>query len=92
MCLVFFMVELWDSLLPLFSIICQLFYFFESLGQFSQISCFSFIITSFACYHGDRCFGGAEGVGKATTSTVVYSSVAILVMDFIVAWFLFGGY
>lgn len=53
---------------------------------------FGFIITSFGCYHGDRCIGGAEGVGKATTLTVVYSSVAILVMDFIVAWLLFGAY
>lgn len=61
-------------------------------GGLAKSLVFGFIITSFACYHGDRCFGGAEGVGKATTSTVVYSSVAILVMDFIVAWFLFGGY
>ena len=51
---------------------------------------FGFIITSLACYFGDRSFGGAEGVGRSTTQTVVYSSVAILIMDFIVAWMLFG--
>ncbi len=53
---------------------------------------FGFIITSLSCYFGDRTTGGAEGVGKATTQTVVYSSVMILVMDFLVAWVLFGGF
>lgn len=52
---------------------------------------FGFIITSLACYFGDRSYGGAEGVGRSTTQTVVYSSVAILIMDFIVAWILFGS-
>ncbi|MCB5265645.1 MAG: ABC transporter permease, partial [Candidatus Cloacimonetes bacterium] len=37
---------------------------------------FGFIITSLACYFGDRSYGGAEGVGRSTTQTVVYSSVA----------------
>ncbi|GAB1367121.1 MAG TPA: ABC transporter permease [Candidatus Cloacimonas sp.] len=60
-------------------------------GGLAKSLVFGFIITSFACFHGDRCFGGAEGVGRATTQTVVYSAVAILVMDFIVAWFLFGA-
>jgi phospholipid/cholesterol/gamma-HCH transport system permease protein len=60
-------------------------------GGLAKAVVFGFIITSFACFHGDRAFGGAEGVGKATTQTVVFSAVAILVMDFIVAWFLFGA-
>lgn len=60
-------------------------------GGLAKSLVFGLIITSFACYHGDRCHGGAEGVGRATTLTVVYSAVAILVMDFIVAWFLFGA-
>ena len=59
-------------------------------GGLAKSIVFGFIITSFACFHGDRCFGGAEGVGRATTQTVVFSAVAILVMDFIVAWLLFG--
>lgn len=61
-------------------------------GGLAKSLVFGFIITSFACFHGDRTYGGAEGVGKATTLTVVYSAVAILVMDFIVAWFLFGAF
>jgi len=31
-------------------------------------------------------------VERSTTQTVVYSSVSILIMDFIVAWLLFGTY
>jgi phospholipid/cholesterol/gamma-HCH transport system permease protein len=53
---------------------------------------FGLIITSIACYTGSNTKGGAEGVGKATTLTVVYSSILILLMDFLVAAFLFGGY
>ncbi len=51
---------------------------------------FGFIITSVACFCGSLTEGGAEGVGKMTTSSVVYSSILILIFDFVVAWFLFG--
>ncbi|MDZ4121593.1 MAG: ABC transporter permease, partial [Candidatus Cloacimonadaceae bacterium] len=53
---------------------------------------FGFVITSMGCYQGNKTWGGAEGVGKATTQTVVYASILILVMDFIVAWMLFGSF
>ncbi|MDP2173840.1 MAG: ABC transporter permease [Candidatus Cloacimonadaceae bacterium] len=53
---------------------------------------FGFLITTLSCFFGSRSFGGAEGVGRSTTLTVVYSSVLILVMDFFVAWILFGGF
>jgi phospholipid/cholesterol/gamma-HCH transport system permease protein len=52
---------------------------------------FGFIITSIGCYTGSKATGGAEGVGKVTTQTVVYSAILILIMDFLVAWILFGG-
>ncbi len=52
---------------------------------------FGLIITSIGCFAGSRAEGGAEGVGKATTQTVVYSAILILVMDFSVAWMLFGA-
>ncbi len=52
---------------------------------------FGLIITSIGCYAGSRATGGAEGVGKVTTQTVVYSAILILVMDFTVAWLIFGG-
>ncbi len=69
--------------------------YFESFDLISGLVkslVFGFIITSFACYFGNRSHGGAEGVGRSTTQTVVYSSVSILIMDFIVAWMLFGAY
>jgi len=43
---------------------------------------FAAIIAIISCYKGFTCEGGAEGVGKATTSAVVISMVLILVMDY----------
>lgn len=47
--------------------------------------CFGYIITSVACYQGFNVQGGSEGVGKATMNTVVITSLAIVVMDFVLA-------
>lgn len=46
---------------------------------------FGYIITSVACYQGFKVQGGSEGVGKATMNTVVISSLAVVVMDFVLA-------
>ena len=46
---------------------------------------FGFTITSIACYKGFFISGGAEQVGKATTSTVVVSCVAIVFLDYLLA-------
>jgi phospholipid/cholesterol/gamma-HCH transport system permease protein len=43
---------------------------------------FGLIIVTTACFKGFHCSGGAEGVGKATTSAVVVSMVLILVGDY----------
>lgn len=45
-------------------------------------ACFGAVIPLVACYFGFRCEQGAEGVGKATTNTVVVASIAIIVIDF----------
>lgn len=45
---------------------------------------FGFIMASVACYKGFYAGGGARGVGRATTETVVYSSVLILVSDYFI--------
>jgi len=42
---------------------------------------FGFVITLIGCYLGLNTRGGAEGVGAATTKTVVYSAVLLLVLD-----------
>jgi phospholipid/cholesterol/gamma-HCH transport system permease protein len=39
---------------------------------------FGLILTLVGCYKGYHTYGGAEGVGRATTRTVVYSIVAII--------------
>lgn len=43
---------------------------------------FGFIISIIACYEGLNTSGGTEGVGQATTKTVVFASIMILVSDF----------
>ena len=43
---------------------------------------FAAIIVIISCYKGFTCEGGAEGVGKSTTSAVVISMVLILVFDY----------
>ncbi|MFL5612258.1 MAG: MlaE family ABC transporter permease [Gemmatimonadaceae bacterium] len=42
---------------------------------------FGFIVTIIGAVRGLRASGGAEGVGRAATSAVVYSAVMILVLD-----------
>ena len=43
---------------------------------------FGGIIALVACYHGLKTSGGTEGVGLATTRTVVTASILILVVDY----------
>jgi phospholipid/cholesterol/gamma-HCH transport system permease protein len=43
---------------------------------------FAIFIGIIACYNGLAATGGADGVGKATTNTVVTASIAIIVSDF----------
>ena len=35
-----------------------------------------------SCYNGLRTSGGADGVGRATTQTVVMAAITVLIMDF----------
>lgn len=46
---------------------------------------FGFIISTIACHQGLRVKGGTQGVGRATTSAVVISSVFVLIIDFFLA-------
>jgi phospholipid/cholesterol/gamma-HCH transport system permease protein len=43
---------------------------------------FGFSIGLIACYNGLRTSGGADGVGRATTMTVVSGAITVLIMDF----------
>lgn len=53
---------------------------------------FGILVSVIACYEGLKVRGGAEGVGRATTMTVVYSIVAIIVAAcvFTVIFYVYG--
>ena len=55
---------------------------------------FGLLVGTIACYEGLKVRGGAEGVGRATTMTVVYSIVAIICAAcvFTVLFYVFGLY
>lgn len=56
---------------------------------------FSFVIAFIACYRGFTSRGGTRGVGRATTSSVVASSITILIVNFFitkVVWRWIRGY
>lgn len=54
----------------------------DLLGGLGKTVFFGFAISLIACHQGLRARGGTEGVGRATTGTVVVTSVVTLVSDF----------
>jgi phospholipid/cholesterol/gamma-HCH transport system permease protein len=50
---------------------------------------FGLILTLVGCYKGFNTYGGAEGVGRATTEAVVISSVSILIGTYVLTSLLF---
>jgi len=58
--------------------------FFNTFDLFYSIGkglVFGFIIPLLAVHMGFRTYGGAEGVGRATTTAVVYMIMAVLILD-----------
>jgi len=53
--------------------------FFSGLGKSVF---FAYIVGIIACRNGLRVTGGADGVGRSTTATVVAASITILIADF----------
>lgn len=51
---------------------------------------FAFVVAWIALFKGYSCTPTSEGISKATTETVVYSSLAILGLDFILTALMFG--
>lgn len=51
---------------------------------------FGFVVTWIAVFEGYDALPTSEGVGRATTRTVVYSSLAVLGLDFILTSLMFG--
>jgi len=54
----------------------------DFMSGFGKAPFFGVIIAMIGCYYGMQTRGGTEGVGRATTRTVVVSAIAILVSDF----------
>lgn len=46
--------------------------------------CFGILFITISCFKGMKTKGGAEGVGKATTNSVVISYISILISDFLI--------
>ena len=53
---------------------------------------FGFVITWIAVYQGFAATPTAAGIAKATTKTVVYSSLAVLGLDFVLTAVMLGGW
>ncbi len=51
---------------------------------------FGFIISIISCYHGYYSSNGAKGVGEATTSAVVNSSIVILISNYLITEIFFN--
>jgi phospholipid/cholesterol/gamma-HCH transport system permease protein len=61
----------------------------DVLSGLIKASVFGFIVALMGCYHGYHSRGGAEGVGAATTYSVVSASIMILLFDYILTSVLF---
>jgi len=51
---------------------------------------FGFVVALMGCWHGYQSKGGAQGVGQATTSAVVSSSILILALDYVLTELFFS--
>ena len=73
-------------------------YYFTNMNRYTvpmdvitgliKATIFGGAIAVISCYKGLNCRQGAEGVGRATTEAVVYSSITVLVSDFFLTLFL----
>jgi phospholipid/cholesterol/gamma-HCH transport system permease protein len=53
---------------------------------------FGIVITWIALFQGYDCIPTSEGISVATTRTVVYGSLAVLGLDFVLTAVMFGGF
>ena len=63
----------------------------DVVSSLVKAAVFGFIIALMGCYHGFNSNGGAEGVGKATTSAVVSAFILILMANLVITVIVFGG-
>ena len=64
--------------------------FWDVASGLVKAAVFGFIVTLMGCWCGYNSGGGAQGVGRATTSAVVSSSILILASDYILTSIFFA--
>ncbi|NPA32312.1 MAG: MlaE family lipid ABC transporter permease subunit [Aquificae bacterium] len=63
--------------------------FYDFLGGLYKAFFFGFTIGAVSCYYGFYTTGGTQGVGRATTNSVVTSSMLILISDYFLTALIF---
>ena len=58
-------------------------------GGLIKAAVFGVVIATLGCYYGMRAPAGAEGVGKATTRSVVSAIIVIFLLNVILSWMLY---
>lgn len=64
---------------------------YDLTGGLIKAIFFGNVIAVLGCYYGLNCPEGAEGVGKATTKTVVASIIAIFILNALLTFVIYGG-
>ncbi|AWB69112.1 ABC transporter permease [Saccharobesus litoralis] len=62
----------------------------DVMNGFIKSVVFAFVVTWIAIFRGYDCIPTSEGISKATTQTVVHSSLAVLGLDFVLTVLMFG--
>jgi phospholipid/cholesterol/gamma-HCH transport system permease protein len=65
---------------------------FDILNGVYKSIVFGLVATWIALYQGNYCMPTPEGIARATTRTVVYASLAILGLDFLLTAVMMGGW
>jgi phospholipid/cholesterol/gamma-HCH transport system permease protein len=58
----------------------------DVLNALTKSACFGAVMPIISSFYGFRCSGGAEGVGLATTNSVVTATVVIIILDFLITY------
>ncbi|CAG8865857.1 Intermembrane phospholipid transport system permease protein MlaE [Pseudomonas fluorescens] len=64
----------------------------DVLNGLAKSLVFAFVVTWIAVFQGYDCEPTSEGISRATTKTVVYASLAVLGLDFILTALMFGDF
>ncbi|AVM73256.1 MlaE family ABC transporter permease [Magnetospirillum gryphiswaldense] len=74
-----YLARTWEFLEPL-----------DVISGLTKAAVFGFIISLMGCYHGYYSRGGAQGVGAATTNSVVSAAIMILIFNYVITALYFG--